>query len=248
MANVHAETVTLDVGGQEMLAYLALPEAAGPRPAVLVFEEIFGVNSHIRDITERVAAEGYVAIAPDYHHRAWRVGTEYAYDEAGMKHGMEVIPKLTADGLSADIAATIQFLKTRAEADASKLGAMGFCIGGHAAYFAAATQPIRATASFYGGGIATFGPGGTQPTVERSSGITGKIVCFFGKNDPMIPQDQVQKIKQTLEQNKIRHEVVIFDDATHGFFCDQRGSYNPKRAAEAWERVRRLFAEELGGR
>jgi carboxymethylenebutenolidase len=248
MANVRTESVKINVAGQEMLAYLALPEAAGPRPAVLVFEEIFGVNAHIRDVAERIAAEGYVAIAPDYHHRAWPLGTEIPYGEAGMKEGMKVIPKLTADGMTADIEATIAYLKTRKEANTAKLGAIGFCIGGHVAYFAAATQPIAATASFYGGGIANFGPGGGPPTVERSGGIKGKILTLFGKEDPMIPQDQVQKIKATLEDKGVRHELVVYEGASHAFFCEvkERGSYREGPAKAAWERVKKLFAEELG--
>jgi carboxymethylenebutenolidase len=248
MSNVRTESVKLNVGGQEMLAHLALPEASGPRPAVIVFQEIFGINPHIRDVANRIAAEGYVAIAPDYHHRAWPTGTEIPYGEAGMKEGMKVIPKLTADGMTADIEATIAYLKTRKEANAGKLGAIGFCIGGHAAYFAAATQPIAATASFYGGGIATFGPGGGPPTVERTAGIKGRIICFFGKEDPMISQDQVATIKAALEKNKVRHEVIVYDGASHAFFCEvkERGSYREGPARDAWEKVKKLFSEELG--
>jgi carboxymethylenebutenolidase len=245
MANVRTEEVTLDVDGRSMPAFLALPESAGPHAAVLVFEEVFGVNVHIRDVARRLAAEGYVAIAPDYHHRAWTPGTQLGYTEADVKRGMEVIPKLTADGMSADIAATIAYLRTRKEVDPERLGAIGFCIGGHAAYFCAATQPVKATASFYGGGIASFGPGGGPPTVQRTGGIKGKILCLFGKKDAMIPQDQVQTIRQALEEHHVRHEIIVYDDATHGFFCDQRGSYEPKAAADAWERVKRFFGEEL---
>jgi carboxymethylenebutenolidase len=246
MGNVRTEEVTLDVDGQKMPAFLALPEGGGRRPAVLVFEEIFGVNSHIRDVTQRLAREGFVAIAPDYHHRAWEPGTQRGYTDEDMKRGMELIPKLSVDGITKDINATIAYLKTRPEADASKLGAIGFCIGGHIAYLAAATQPISATASFYGGGIATFGPGGAKKTVERTGDIKGRILCFFGEKDPMITEDQVATIQRALEENKVRHQVVVYDDATHGFFCDQRGSYNPTRAAEAWPLVVKLFKEELG--
>jgi carboxymethylenebutenolidase len=248
MGDIRTEEVKLTVDGSEMPAFLALPTIAGPRPAVLVFEEIFGVNAHIRDVAERLAREGWVAIAPDYHHRAWPTGTQLPYGEAGMKQGMAVIPKLTADGLTADINATIAYLKTRKEVNAAKLGAIGFCIGGHAAYFAAATQPLSATASFYGGGIATFGPGGAQKTIERTGGIKGKILCLFGKEDPMISQDQVATIKKALEENKVRHEIVVYDGASHAFFCDrpERGSYHEKSAKDAWERVKRLFKEELG--
>jgi carboxymethylenebutenolidase len=248
MANVRTEEVELTVDGKKMPTFLALPEAAGPRPAVLVFEEIFGINVHIRDVATRLAAEGYVAIAPDYHHRAWAPGTQLGYTPDDMKRGMEVIPKLSADGISADIDATIAYLKTRKEANTQKLGAIGFCIGGHMAYLAAATRPIAATASFYGGGIATFGPSGGQKTVERSGGIKGKILCLFGKDDPMITQDNVATIKRALEENKVRNEVVVYDGASHAFFCDVavRGSFREATAKDAWERVKRLFKEELG--
>ena len=144
--------------------------------------------------------------------------------------------------------ATIAFLKTRPEANTAKLGAIGFCIGGHAAYFAAATQPIAATASFYGGGIASFGPGGGPPTVERTGGIKGKILALFGKEDPMIPQEQVKTIQAALEKSHVRHEVVVYGGASHAFFCDvkERGSYREVPAKDAWEKVQKLFAEELG--
>ncbi len=248
MGNIRTEEIKLTVDGSEMPAFVALPEAAGPRPAILVFEEIFGVNAHMRDVAQRLAREGWVAIAPDYHHRAWPLGTQLAYTEADMKRGMEVIPKLTVDGLTADIEATIAYVKTRQEVNPAKLGAIGFCIGGHAAYFAAATQPIAATASFYGGGIATFGLGGAKKTVERTPAIKGKILCLFGKKDPMISEDQVATIRRALDENKIRHELVVYDEASHAFFCDiaTRGSYHERSAKDAWERVKRLFQEELG--
>lgn len=245
MVDVRTEEVTLEVEGRKMPAFLALPEQEGSRPAVLVFEEIFGVNVHIREVTRRLAAEGYVAIAPDYHHRAWLPGTQRGYTDEDVKRGMELIPKLTAEGLSADIAATIAYLRSRPEADITRLGAIGFCVGGHVAYLCAATQSVKATASFYGGGIATFGPGGSQPTVQRTAGITGKILCLFGQLDSAIPPEQVDTIRGALEQHRVRHEVVVYEGATHGFFCDQRGSYEPKAAADAWERVKKLFQEEL---
>src|SRR4029078_4063824 len=100
---------------------------------VLVFQEIFGVNPHIKDVAKRVAAEGYVAVAPDYHHRAGPTGTQLPYNDEGMKRGMEVIPKLTFEGLQKDIDACLAHLSSKKEADTSKLGAMGFCIGGHRA-------------------------------------------------------------------------------------------------------------------
>lgn len=247
MANVRTEEVELTVDGKPMSTFVAYPEASGPRPAVLVFQEIFGVNAHIKDVAQRVAREGYVALAPDYHHRAWQPGTTLPYNDEGMKRGMEVIPKLTADGVLADIDACLAYLKTRREANTAKLGAMGFCIGGHVTYLAAATRPVAAAASFYGGGIATFAPGGGKKTIERTGDIKGKIVCFFGGEDPMIPAEQVAAIRKALADNEVRHEVVVYDNASHAFFRDpDPRMYREAAAKDAWERTKRLFKEELG--
>jgi carboxymethylenebutenolidase len=247
--NIKSEKVKLEVKGEAgaMHAYIASPESGGPYPAVLVIEEIFGINAHIRDVTDRVAREGYVAIAPDVHHRAMPAGWELAYDADGMKKGMEVIPKLTAHGIAADLAAVTAFLRARNDVRGDRIGIMGFCIGGHVAYLAACTTDVRAAASFYGGGVAVFSPGGGPPTVTRSSGIKGKILCLFGANDSMIPPSQIETIKSELEKHKIRHDLVVYPSAAHAFFRDVDPTKYVKAAADdAWSRVKKLFAEELG--
>jgi carboxymethylenebutenolidase len=248
MPSIHAEKVQIAVVGeaQPMSGWLAVPEGPGPHPAVIVFEEIFGVNSHIRNVTERVAQEGYVAIAPDIHHRS-APGIELKYDQEGMQKGMPLIGKLSAAGVIADAAATLALLRARADVRGDRIGCMGFCIGGHVAYLTATATDVRATASFYGGGIAAMGLSEAAPTVKRTAAIKGRILCFFGEKDGAIPQAQVDTIRKALAEHHIRHEVVVYPEATHGFFCDQRGSYHPASAADAWERTKRLFAEELRG-
>jgi carboxymethylenebutenolidase len=245
--NLKTEKLEIQVPGEKapMPAYLAAPDAPGPHPAVVVFEEIFGVNSHIRDVTERLAREGYVAIAPDVHHRV-APGQELKYDQEGMSKGMPLIERLTQKGVLADLDAALSVLKSRQDVRADRIGAIGFCIGGHMAYLAAANRSdIKATASFYGGGIARFGLGGGEPTVTQSKNIQGRILCMFGKDDSMITADQVAAIRKALADAKTRSEVVEYDGATHGFFCDQRGSYNKTVAEDAWRRTKELFAAEL---
>jgi carboxymethylenebutenolidase len=122
---------------------------------------------------------------------------------------------------------------------------MGFCIGGHLAFLGAATRDFRAAASFYGGGIATFTPSGGPATVTKAGGIRGRIVCFFGGQDPLIPADQVEQVRAALAEHQVRHEVVVYPEASHGFFCDQRGSYLASAAADAWTRTLQLFSDEL---
>jgi len=245
--SVVTENVSIAVGSEQMGAYVARPEGSDALPAVIVFMEIFGVNDHIRDVTRRVAELGYVAIAPDYFHRT-APGMELAYDEKGMGEGMKQLGQLHADQMVADAQATLDYLRSRADVVGDAIGAMGFCIGGHMTYLTAATTDVKAAASFYGGGIAgPAGPGGTIPTVARTSGIGGHIVCLFGGKDELIPDHQVETIREALEAADTKHEVVIYPKADHGFFCDQRATYNADAAADAWGRVQKLFAAELRG-
>jgi carboxymethylenebutenolidase len=231
--------------GDSMSGYLARPTAAGFGPAVLVFMEIFGINSHIRDVAERVAREGYVALAPDYFHRM-RPGAEYGYDDEGFAKGMELLNALRADEMVADAQAALAYLRSRDDVDGDRIGCMGFCIGGHMAYLTACETDVKAAASFYGGGItAPQGPGGAPSTVGRTQKIRGKVLCLFGGRDSFISSQQVDVLAETLRQDRVGNDIVIYEAADHGFFCDQRDSYHAVAAKDAWERVKRLFSEEL---
>lgn len=241
------ERANVTVDAQTMGAYLARPSGLGSYPGVLVFMEIFGVNAHIRELTERVAAEGYVALAPDFFHRTGP-GVECGYDETGMTEGLKLLGQLQADEMIADARACISFLKRKNYVRGDRLGAVGFCVGGHMTYLTACETDVKAAASFYGGGIAgPQGFGGAPSTLSRTSKIGGKILCLFGEKDAAIPLEQVDAIRAELNTQHIPHEVVVYPGAGHGFFCDQRGSYNKAAADDAWERVKALFAAELAG-
>lgn len=243
---ITTERIHINVNAQTMDGYMVRPADSTPRPAVLVFMEIFGVNSHIRDVTERVAKAGYVALAPDFFHRTGP-GVEYGYDEAGMEAGIKLLSQLNADEMAADALAAVSFLKRKNFVIGNKIGAMGFCVGGHMTYLTACETDVVAAASFYGGGIAgAQGFGGQPSTVGRTGQIEGRVLCLFGGKDAHIPMSDVDTIRGALESNGVQHEVVVYPEADHGFFCDQRGSYNEAAATDAWERVKALFAEELG--
>ena len=240
------ENLEIAVGSDRMAGYLARPAAGGPHPAVIVYMEIFGVNPHIRDVTERVAREGYVALAPDYFHRTGP-GIELGYDDAGMAEGMKHLGQLRADQMIADARASIACLRARPDVIGDKIGAMGFCIGGHMTYLTACETDVAAAASYYGGGIAAAqGPGGAESTLGRTGGIRGRIECYFGGQDAMISQDHVDAIRTALAEQGGRHEVRVYDDADHGFHCDQRASYHEAAAKDAWQRTMTLFQAELG--
>lgn len=241
-AGVNTEWVNLDVAGSVMEAYVAAPDRPGAFPPVLVFMEIFGVNSHIRDVTERIAAEGYVAIAMNYYHRT-TPNLELGYSEADVAEGRRHKDQVTWGGIMSDIWAATDYLKSRADVEPkNRFAAIGFCFGGHLAYIAATLHEVAVTASFYGGGIATSTPGGGDPTIAHTPAIQGEILCLFGTRDPLIPQEDTVAIETALREAEVKHQVVRYD-ADHGFFCDQRDSYDPAAAADAWERVKTLFAK-----
>jgi carboxymethylenebutenolidase len=247
VVEIKTERVQIAVGSGKMGGYLARPADAAVRPAVIVWMEIFGVNSHIRDVAERVAREGYVALAPDFFHRT-APGLELGYGDKDMQTGIGYLMKLDADEMIADARAALAELRSRRDVRGDRIGCMGFCIGGHMTFLTACETDVRAAASYYGGGIAApQAMGGKASLLSRVSKIRGRIHCYFGAKDAMIPIDQVEAIRKALRDAKVRHEVHVYPEADHGFHCDQRASYHAASAKDAWQKTLQLFREELGG-
>jgi carboxymethylenebutenolidase len=240
---IKTSTVSLLNGDLSIDAYLAQPSALGLFPAVIVFQEIFGVNDHIRDVTERIAREGYVAIAPALFQRL-APGFETGYTAEAIELGRTYKMQTTADELIGDTQSAIRYLQSLPNVKGGAIGTIGFCFGGHVAYLAATLPDIKATASFYGAGIATMTPGGGAPTLSRTKDITGTLHAFFGDRDASIPASEVVQIQEELAAHQIPHQIFCYP-ADHGFFCDQRGSYQPDSAAAAWQNALRLFQAEL---
>ena len=225
-------------------AYVAIPEASGSYYAVVVIQEIFGVNEHIRSVTRKLAKKGYIAIAPAIYQRQ-APGFEVGYSEEDTKLGREYKNQTKASELISDIQATIDYLYSLPEVKQSGVGTIGFCFGGHVVYLAATLKDVAATASFYGAQIATWCPGGGEPTITRTPDITGTLYAFFGTEDPLIPYEQTEQIETELQQHNITHRVFRYEGATHGFMCDRRESYNPSAAEDAWKKVLDLFSQKL---
>jgi carboxymethylenebutenolidase len=228
----------------EIDAYLAEPNGEGRFPAVVVIQEIFGVNAHIRDVTGRFAQLGYVAIAPALYQRL-APGFESGYTSEEIAQGRRYKDQTQATELLGDVSGAIAYLQGLPNVNAEAIGCIGFCFGGHVAYLAATLPAVKATASFYGAGIATGTPGGGEPTIARTAEISGTLYAFFGREDDSIPAQQVNEIEAALEKHQVSHQIFQYAGAGHGFFCDRRGSYNPEAAADAWEQVKALFAKTL---
>ena len=246
---IKTQTVHVRSGDVTLPCYLAQPDVdsqstqsfPGIFPGIIVIQEIFGVNEHIRDVTERIAKEGYVAIAPPIYQRQ-APGFEVGYTAEDVKIGRVYKEKNKATELLQDVQAAADYLKSLPQVKSGGLGSIGFCFGGHVVYLTATLPDIQATASFYGAGIPTWQPGEEEPTVSRTKDISGTIYAFFGNEDGSIPPEHVEEIEQAFNQYNIDHKIFRYDGAEHGFFCDRRASYNAKAAAAAWEQVKQLFA------
>lgn len=243
-AAISTDKVKVYNGDLAIDAYLAMPETTEKVPAVIVIQEIFGVNAHIRDITERIAQAGYIAIAPAIYQRQ-APGFEVGYTAADTEIGRKYKNQTKATELLGDIQATIDYLYQLPQVKPGGVGAIGFCFGGHVVYLAATIPDITATASFYGAGIVNFCPGESEPTITRTQDITGTIYAFFGTEDPLIPNEQTDAIEAELIEQNIPHQVFRYSGATHGFMCDRRDSYNPDAVRDAWTKVLDLFSQKL---
>lgn len=242
---ISTSSVKISNGSLQIDAYLAMPVSGDSLPGVIVLQEIFGVNSHIRDVTQRLAKEGYIAIAPALFQR-FAPGFETGYTAEDIEIGKEYKDQTRATELLSDIQATINYLVGQTAVNADAIGCIGFCFGGHVAYLAATLPEIQATASFYGAGITTMTPGGGEPTLSRTEEIKGRTVyAFFGMEDASIPAKEVEQIEAALNKQQILHRIFRYQGADHGFFCDQRASYNKAAAKDAWEQVKQLFRQEL---
>ena len=240
---IKTSAVSFSNGDLSIDAYLVQPSELGVYPAVIVFQEIFGVNHHIRDVTERIAREGYVAIAPALYQR-FAPGFEMGYTPEAIEIGRAYKMQTQAEELISDTQAAIDYLQSLPMVNGAAIGTIGFCFGGHVAYLAATLPDIKATASFYGAGIATMTPGGGAPTLSRTADIKGAIYAFFGEQDASIPASEVDQIRAALSTHQIPHQIFCYP-ADHGFFCNERSNYQPKAAADAWQNALNLFQSEL---
>ena len=244
---VRTETVTIASGDTDILAYLAEPAQPGQFGAVVLLPEVFGVNSHIRAVAERLAAAGYVVMAPHIYHRQ-APGFEVGYTAADLELGRRYKQGTTAPELLADVEGAISALYSKPNVLPGGVGCIGFCFGGHVAYLAATLPQIKATAAFYGAGIATMTPGGQgsdATTLSRTPAIKGTLYGFFGEKDPLIPAAEVDQIEAALTAHGVPHQIFRYPEADHGFFCDQRPSYHPEAARHAWQQVLHLFKTTL---
>jgi len=227
---IKSEFVTTKVSdGTSMRLYVARPAGAAAARGLLVMQEAFGINVHIRDITERFAREGFLAVAPELFHRTG-AGFEGRYDDFGSARAH--VQELRDPNLEADFRAAYDWLRANGASAGSPIAAVGFCMGGRAAVLAAITLPLECAVSFYGGGIA---PNPMNPGfLNRIKDLKAPVLLFWGGLDQHITPDMRNAAVDALRTASKSYVNVEFSEADHGFFCDARPSYNPVSAAQAW--------------
>ncbi|HEV7230362.1 MAG TPA: dienelactone hydrolase family protein [Bacteroidia bacterium] len=217
--------VSIPVSGSNMQAYVATPEGQGPFPGIIVFQEAFGVNQHIREVTDRLAAAGYLAIAPELFHRTASPGLEIDYTDFPT-----VLPHLQSTSpatLEADTRAAYDWLQKQTQVKKDKIACIGFCLGGRASFVANTALPLKAAVSFYGGGIA-------PEIIKNAKSLHAPQLFFWGGLDKHIPSEQIDIVINTLKAENKPHINVVISDADHGFFCNYKPAYNAQAASEAW--------------
>ena len=234
-----------------MACWWAIPADRRARGAVLVLPEVFGVNPWVRSVADRLAGEGYAALAINPF---WRTAPalDLGYDAAGLAAGREHRDRVTAEQLLADAAAAVEWL--RQHWGEGPLGCVGFCFGGHLALIAATLPAIAASCDFYGARVSSFRPGGGPPSLELVPRIPGRLWCFCGDADPLMPPEELAAIDGALSAANggtpardpaARLRLIIAAGAGHGFLCEARPDYNLTAARQGWAAMLELFASSL---
>jgi carboxymethylenebutenolidase len=235
-----ATTVSVTTGGGDMGLYDVEPQGAPPG-AVIVLQEAFGVNDHIEDVTRRFAHAGYRAVAPHLFHRSGDPELDYG----NFEKIMPLMQALTETGLLEDLDATLAYLADAGFA-ASRVGVVGFCMGGSVTFLAAARRALGAAVTFYGGGVGE-GRFGMPPLVEMAPGLRTPWLGLFGDADQGIPVEQVEALRAASATAPVPTEIVRYAGAGHGFHCDARpDSYHEEAAHDGWERTLDWFGRYLG--
>lgn len=204
--------------------------------------EVFGVNGWVRSVADRLAAEGYAALALPIFART-APDLELGYDAEGLAMGREHRDAVTAQAFLDDARRAIAFLQGQQPLACRGIGVVGFCIGGHLALLAATLPEVAATCAFYGARVSNFRPGGGEPTLAVVPQIAGDLLFIAGDQDPLIPPEELQAIDDAFVGD--RQRLVVARGAGHGFLCEARADYHPEAAAMGWRELLGLFGKAL---
>jgi carboxymethylenebutenolidase len=229
MYDINTRTIKFSVNGEQAPGYMAQPDDDAVFPAVVVIQEWWGLDDHIMSVADRIASEGYVAIAPDF----------YRGEVAGEPDdARRLAMQLERPKARKDVQGAIDYLLSLPNVAPKKAGIVGFCMGGAiAGSMSYQGKNVGAVVSFYGGGF--------KIDDEIAGAISAPFLGIYGEDDHGIPQEMVRENERQLKEKNIPHEIIVYPAAPHAFFNDTRQSYRPDAAADAWSRTLEWFEQYL---
>jgi carboxymethylenebutenolidase len=230
MAVIRTSNVDLKVNGDGAYAFIAEPDDNARHPGVVLIQEWWGIEPHIRDLAQKLAAEGFVVGVPDLFHG--KIATE-----PNDAQKMVMMISSNVDRATREIIGALDTLKAMPNVEPKKLGLMGFCVGGFLTYVVASRYPdLGAVVPFYGGGY--------DPTPEDVAKVTAPVLACYGSRDGSISTKQIQKIERMYKETGKDITVKVYD-AGHAFLNPDHGMGNEKAAAEAWPLAIKFLKEKL---
>ncbi|HXG37123.1 MAG TPA: dienelactone hydrolase family protein [Dehalococcoidia bacterium] len=229
MPEVQTETVQISVNGETLSAFLARPEGAGPFPGVVVIQEWWGLEDHIKDVTQRYAREGFLALAPDLYHG--KLANEPS-------EAQKLMMALDMNRASKELLKAADYLAQHPLTRGRKIGATGFCMGGGLALTLACDSPhIQAVAPYYG----------INPNpIDKVANIRGPVLAVYAEHDNFSTAEVREQLKEALTRHGKQFQVQVYPGTQHAFFNDSRPQvYNRDAASDAWQKTLSLFKENL---
>ena len=230
MADIITEDTTFASEGGTTHGYIARPDDNGTHPGLIVIQEWWGLNTNIKGIAQRYAQAGFVALAPDLYHGK-------VIDEPNEAQKMAMT--LDHAQVERDLHGATQALQALSYVDPKRIGITGFCMGG------TITMTYTAKAGTNAGAAVAFYPGGYDPTPQDVAAIQCPVLVIYGSNDHSTPSENREKLRKNLTDSGKTFDMVVYEGADHAFFNDERPSYNPTAAADAWDRAIEWFTRNL---
>ncbi len=235
------------VAASPMRTFVAAPRAEGRFPGVLCYSDIFQLTGPMLRACVRLAGYGFVAAAPEIYHRIEPPGAAIPFDDAGRTRGLDNALKTPVADFDVSCRSALDWLSANPKVASGKLGAMGFCIGGHLAFRAALQPDVRATVCFYGTGIhnGKLGMDADAASLAQASKIRGELLMIFGSNDPHVPAEGRDIVERSLRSAGVKHRIQLYP-AEHAFMRDEGPRHDPECTdlafADMIQLFRRVFA------
>ena len=237
---------SVPVDGRPMRVVLVAPRPKGRYAGILLYSEIFQLTAPIRRSMERLAGHGFVVAAPEIYHRIEPPGLVIPYDDAGRMRGQDDAARTAVAQFDADRKAALDLLDGQPDVSAGRLGALGFCIGGHLAFRAALDPRVRAAVCCYPTGLhdGRLGSDADAGSLGRASEVAGRLLVVFGEADPHVPEEGRWRVAEALAAGGDRHRVALYP-GEHAFMRDEGTRFDPEACDAVWREAIDLFRSAL---